>query len=81
MLIFADCFTSVRLDARVKMAVPCFSEMFFFSSFSLADNPWTSGMRRRAFLLTLALLVPMLGWARDTTKLLPPLEVEGERPH
>ena len=29
-------------------------------------------MRRQAFLLTLALLVPMLGWAKDATKLLPP---------
>jgi GWxTD domain-containing protein len=29
-------------------------------------------MRRRAFLLSLALLVPVLGWAKDAAKLLPP---------
>jgi len=29
-------------------------------------------MRRQAFLLTFALLVPMLGWAKDAAKLLPP---------
>ena len=61
----------VRLDASVKMAVLCFSEMFFFSSFPLAEKPRISGMRRQAFFLALALLVPLLGWAKDEVKLLP----------
>jgi GWxTD domain-containing protein len=54
------------------MAVLCFSEMCFFSSFSPAEKPWTSGTRRQAFFLALVLLIPILGWAKDAASALPP---------